>query len=171
MDWRPVNGYEGIYEVNRLGQIRNAKRKNIMAQRINKIGYPYVCLNKNNKQTGKVVHRILAIAFLPNPLNLPTVNHIDGNKQNNDLSNLEWVSYSENNKHAYAHGLKKGITGKVRIAAKPIVAYKDGIFLKEFDCASDATSLGISTSTIFRCLNKKRKSRKGYEFKYKEENK
>jgi hypothetical protein len=125
MEWRPVKGYEGIYEVSQAGEIRNVKKRNILTQKVGKIGYPIVQLSRNNKQTTKSVHRILAHAFLPNPFNLPTVNHIDGNKQNNSLSNLEWASYSKNNKHAYETGLKNGHTGRIRIAAKPIEVYNE----------------------------------------------
>ena len=74
--------------------------------------YKYVTLNKGKSQFTVAVHRLLAIHYIPNPQGKEQVNHIDGNKYNNDLSNLEWVTRSENVKHAYDTGLKTGLFGE-----------------------------------------------------------
>lgn len=112
--WKPVKGYEGLYEVSDNGNVRGlakitGKRQipiHIMTSRISKFGYVMVSLCKNSKIFNASVHRLVAEAFIPNPDNLPCVNHIDGNKRNNTIQNLEWCSYSENNLHAYKTGLK-----------------------------------------------------------------
>lgn len=81
----------------------------------NRTGYPMVTLFKEGKPKHYLIHRLVALAFIPNPLNKPCINHIDGNKKNHSLSNLEWVTYSENGLHAYRTGLnnsdsQKGVT-------------------------------------------------------------
>jgi hypothetical protein len=115
--WLPVNGYEGIYEVSNLGRVRSLDRIAItitgrpsprkgrnLVLALGKHGYPVVTLcNKTQKMFS--VHRLVAIAFIPNPENKPSVNHIDGDKANNSVNNLEWVTASENTKHAYANNL------------------------------------------------------------------
>ena len=110
--WKPVKGYETYYQVSNLGNIRSIKspqgnyRERPKKSFIGNSGYPTVDLWKNNKGTKHSVHRLVCIAFLDNPDNKPTVNHIDGNKENNEISNLEWNTYSENHIHAFDTGLK-----------------------------------------------------------------
>ncbi len=89
------------YVINNLGEVR--KDKKIINPSILGSGYYYIRLRKNLKR----VSRLVAESFIPNPLNKPQVNHIDGNKLNNNASNLEWVTRSENMKHAYNNGLCK----------------------------------------------------------------
>ncbi len=74
--------------------------------RIQKNGYVFVILSKNGKHFKKIIHRLVSLAFLPNPENKPQVNHIDGNKLNNHYTNLEWITASENILHAWNNGLK-----------------------------------------------------------------
>lgn len=97
-------------------QVYKSRKKKIFIQTLKdgSKGYPQVSL-QYGKEKGKVIgiHRILAELFIPNPKNLPQVNHIDGNKMNYSLDNLEWVSVSENNKHAYDVGLRRPITKRV----------------------------------------------------------
>lgn len=103
--WLNVVGFEG-YEVNELGQVRNAKTERIL-ETSKCGGYRVVCLRKNNESYVVYVHIIVATAFLPNPLNKPEVNHLDGNGANNELSNLEWSTRKENIDHAWRTGLCK----------------------------------------------------------------
>lgn len=111
--WKPVPGYEGYYEVSSLGRIRSIDRctKNrwgsetfhrsqVMKCRIFKNGYAHVKLTKDGKRYEPSVHRLVAIAFIPNPNELPQVNHIDGDKANNTVQNLEWCTGSENQLHS-----------------------------------------------------------------------
>lgn len=96
---------EENYFVDREGRVWNKKGEE-KAQFLSSHGYPSVVIWKNNKGTFKAVHRFVAKAFIPNPENKPCVNHIDGDKTNNKVDNLEWVTYSENTIHALEMGLK-----------------------------------------------------------------
>lgn len=114
--WRPVVGFEGLYEVSDLGRVRvlphTAKdgrkfRGKVLSIRVSpQDGYCRVNLRKDGKQYNKTVHRIVATAFLHDPANRPEINHIDGHKWNNRASNLEWCTASENQQHALRHGLR-----------------------------------------------------------------
>lgn len=113
----PILGYVGHYEINRNGEVRSVSRPYMMdngvvrysgsvilKQQVNKAGYYYVSLSVEGKPNRFNVHRLISINFIPNPMKLPVVNHIDGNKLNNNISNLEWCSISHNCKHTYKLG-------------------------------------------------------------------
>ena len=97
--WLPVIDYEGIYEVSNYGRVRRVGG-GIMNGNINSYGYRVVKLTKNGKQKDKKVHRLVALAFIPTISGKDFVNHKDGDKLNNCVENLEWVTRGENNKHA-----------------------------------------------------------------------
>jgi hypothetical protein len=108
--WKPIIGYEGLFEVSSLGRVKNCRFNKFKKQRI-RSGYYSVTLFKDKKLKSLSIHRIMAEAFLEN--RKECVNHIDGNKLNNNLNNLEWVSYRENAVH---RDLKKDTkTGKANI--------------------------------------------------------
>lgn len=96
--WKDIETFPD-YEICQYGVVRNKKTLNIMAVWL-RAGYPSVSLFRDGKQYKLLLHRLLALAFIPNPENKPQINHIDGDKQNNDLSNLEWCTSSENLTHA-----------------------------------------------------------------------
>ena len=100
-----ILGYEGIYRISPQGEIFSLYQNRLLKGWIQSIGYKAVSLYKNGKATKFHLHTLLAQAFIPNPLKLPEVNHKDGTKQNNALSNLEWVTGSQNIRHAFASGL------------------------------------------------------------------
>lgn len=104
--WKPITGFEGLYDVSETGYIRNARTLKVLKP--NKIGKGYliVHLQKGGKRYARYVHRLTAEAYVPNPHNHPVVNHDDGNKENCHYTNLIWSTYSENNQHAYDTGLK-----------------------------------------------------------------
>lgn len=106
-EWRPIENYEGYYEVSNEGRVRNARTGYIMKKRLNVDGYVKATLTINYKAKDFGVHRLVAKAFIPNKENKETVNHIDGNKENNHISNLEWLDRHEQLEHAYKLGLKK----------------------------------------------------------------
>lgn len=87
-------------------------------------GYPTYCLRRDNKNVKMTLHRLLAEAFIDNPFSLPCVNHIDGNKQNNNLNNLEWVTYQLNNLHALDTGLRVMPRGESFILTKVTVSIR-----------------------------------------------
>lgn len=102
--WRPAFGYEENYEVSSLGRIRN-KRNEVMKPNLREDGYLWIYLASKTSPNNTSVHRLVAKTFITNPDNKPQVNHKDGNKINNCIENLEWVTGSENVRHAYANGL------------------------------------------------------------------
>lgn len=103
----PIKNFENLYGIDTQGNIFGFKRKKIVKQKTNMFGYSTIKLCKENKLYYFMVHRLVAQTFIPNPNNLPQVNHKDGNKQNNNVNNLEWCTRSYNMKHAYKTGLEK----------------------------------------------------------------
>lgn len=150
-EWKDILGYENLYFVSNLGNIKSSKK--IISQQDNGKGYLVVHLSKNGKPRWLLVHRLVAKAFLDNPLNKPCVNHKDGNRSNNNVDNLEWVTYSENNLHSYhSNGRKSALS-------KAIYCEETGII---YDNAYDAArKTGISQSSINRCVNGIHKKAKG----------
>lgn len=107
--FKQVKGFEGLYEVSNYGRVKSfhTKKPRILKHHLSgrDKSYPYIKLFKDEKRHGVPIHRLVAIAFIPNPENKKEVNHIDGNKQNNYFKNLEWVSPKENIRHAVRTGL------------------------------------------------------------------
>ena len=126
-EWRSIPEFDG-YQVSSLGRVKSTDRfcgdrpgvtkGKILKPFRNKRGYLEVNLYKNSKSTAKIIHRLAAKAFISNDFNKPQVNHIDGNKLNNKISNLEWMSNSENQLHAYSLGLQPSRAGENNIKAK-----------------------------------------------------
>lgn len=116
-DFIDVKGYKGYYKLNKKGEVlsvpRNGTRKTprILKQRISSKGYPAVCLSKKGKSKWWTIHRLLAIHFIPNPKRKSDVNHINGNKLDYSLENLEWATRRENFNHALKTGLWKSKGG------------------------------------------------------------
>lgn len=104
--WKTINIFSGQYKINEKGEVFNTLTNNYIKGDINNFGYYRVCLWENRKKKRFFRHRLVAEYFLDNPENKKFVNHIDGNKANNNLSNLEWCTRSENEKHAFKTGLK-----------------------------------------------------------------
>ena len=109
-----ITGYEGLYLIDNLGNVvscprlqgsRFVNQYKIMGTKINRLGYKEVALSKDGKTKTYLLHRLIAIHFVPNPTNLPCVNHINGIKTDNSIENLEWCSRSYNTKHAYENNL------------------------------------------------------------------
>lgn len=117
--WKPINNAIN-YEVSNLGNVRNGLTKQILKNHKTKTGYLCTTIKLNdNKYHYCLVHRLVANAFIPNPNNKPCTNHKDFNRSNNKVDNLEWVSYSENNKYSAKHiGLAH--KGKKRTLAQRI---------------------------------------------------
>jgi hypothetical protein len=128
--WKPIKDYEGLYEVSNFGRVRNCRSYSphttsnktkfgkLKTQRENNCGYLRVCLSNSGVHKDFFVHRLVAEVFIENPEGKPAVNHIDGDKKNNHFNNLEWVSYSENTRHAYKNNLISTISDKKKISIK-----------------------------------------------------
>lgn len=140
------------YKVSNYGRVMHWKKRHVLKQQARKDGYKYVSLDRKNYR----VHRLVSMAFLPNPKKKPEVNHKDGNKANNTVWNLEWATGIENRKHAVKCGLApKGVEGK------RIRNWKTG---KEYDTIADAArDTGRGVEKIRDCLHGRRSSA-GWEF-------
>lgn len=127
---KDVQGYEGHYCVDELGNIYSVKRGKARRLRpfLNSRGYPTVSLCVNGKESYKTVHRLVATAFIPNRDNLPQVNHINGDKTDNRIENLEWVTAGDNQRHAYATGLKVPVYQSPKTMGRAVIRSDGAIF-------------------------------------------
>lgn len=183
--WKPIVGYEGYYLISNLGNVYSLGKKYIDSTGRHQIKKPrnvsvrcgiggYLCvdLNANGINEQKCIHRLIAEAFIPNPENKPTVNHKNGIKLDISIDNLEWATYSENNKHAFDTGLKKptwtGKFGDKHPLSKPVIQYdKKYNKINEFANAREAERItGIGYKHISDCCLNKRKTTGGYIWKY-----
>lgn len=183
--WKDVVGFNGDYKVSNTGKIltvaygpktcsvRHCKKSEIMKTSISRTGYERVHLFKQGKDLTRYVHRLVAEAFISNPDNLPQVNHKDGNKLNNCVDNLEWVTASQNQCHAIDLGLRAsspnlGKFGDKNPLSKSFSQYDlNGNFIKQWKGISEtAKTLGFSFSELSRCLNGRRKTCRGYIWKF-----
>ena len=157
-----VDGFDN-YEVSNLGKVRNMKSGKVLKPHLNKDGYLRHCLYKHNKQKSLFLHKIIATAFVDNPEKKPQVNHIDENKTNNDLSNLEWCTVREN----AVHGTRmKRIAEK--LSQKVIQLDLNNNVLNEFESMHQAErETGIYATSISRCCNGKVKSAGGFKWRRK----
>lgn len=181
--WRPVVGYEGLYEVSNLGRIKSfdTYRKGpngsiriykgrILKPFINGRGYLQVTLSKNGTHKKFQVHRLVALHFLPNPSNLPEVNHKDENKLNNSVDNLEWCDRLYNVR--YGTGIerqKKKQLNDIK-KSKSVLQYDlEGNFIKEWKSTMECGRNGFDHGHIADCCRGERKTHKGFIWKYKNE--
>ena len=170
--WKDIKGYEGLYQISNLGRVWSIKSQKCLKPQI-KCEYENVNLySKNGKMKTERVHRLVALMFCNKAEGCTVVNHIDGNKRNNRAENLEWVTVSENTKHAYNNNLghmKETQLKAARMgAAKSIYTisvYKDGDCVGVFYGKEKAAqALGINAKTIYNCIHENRKTRDGYSF-------
>ena len=184
--WKGIEGYESNYMVSNRGRIMslNYGAKNIalsgktkiMKQSLSSSGYYHVQLYKNGRAATKLVHILVAEAFLQNEHGKPEVNHIDGNKANNDVTNLEWVTRKENLTHAVKTGLKRrspmiGRVGRKNVLSKAVLQIDSfGNVVKKWDSSYDAASEGgFNQNCIRSCACGYHKTHKGYFWRYAEE--
>ena len=172
--WKPINGYEGLYEVSNLGRVKSLARIHIMPngavmKHSEKIlvavddgkGYLRLHLSKDGKVKSFRVHRLVAQAFIQNSNDFPTVNHIDGNKKNNVMDNLEWCTQAENIAHSYSTVLK------TKNYPKAVKATDEFGNVHHFTSQCDAARrTGIAQQNISRCCLGKNKSAGGYVWQY-----
>ncbi|MCI8618344.1 MAG: hypothetical protein HFJ60_08980 [Clostridia bacterium] len=179
--WKDIEGYERGYQVSNLGRVRSFKYKNekILKFNYDKQGYLLVHLCLNGVRRCKKVHRLVAQAFIENKNNKTYVNHKDGNKQNNNSNNLEWVTPSENNIHAFRTRLScppkamQGRFGKNNPNSKIVLQIDKnvGTVINTFYGTLEAErQTGIKATNIGNVCNNRRycKTAGGYIWKYKE---
>ena len=178
--WEDIPNYEGLYQASNLGRIRSVDRykeviiknqygeykrtkffKSYVLKQQTYMGYKCVQLHINGKYKWEKVHRLVAKAFVPNPENKPQVNHIDGNKSNNCVENLEWCNQSYNTKHAYKNNLIKHY--KIEINQYDL----EGNYIKTWESAKEIEKkLKIKNSQICRCCKNENLTAGGYHWKY-----
>lgn len=166
--WKDIKDYEGLYQVSNLGRVKRVKAGKILKGfKITK-GYVGVRLSKNGIVSNKKIHRLVAQAFISNPESKPQVNHIDENKTNNVISNLEWSTAKENSNH----GTRNERAGKAISKSKsiPIIAIniKTGESTEFYGSNECARQLDLSQGNITSVLKGRYKQTGGYTFKYKE---
>ena len=168
--WKDIKNYEGLYQVSNLGRIKSLKhgKERILKSFKEANGYLKICLCNNNVKKTFSIHKLVANTFLDNPKNHPVINHINGNKSDNRIINLEFCTYSYNSKQAYELGLLKRKYGKENPCAKKVCQYdKKGNFIKKWDSIIEASQkLGINHSHISECCGGKYKTTGGYVWRY-----
>ena len=159
--WRPIANYEGLYEISDYGSVRSLpgsvfsrdgrvmKRKGGLLKTHKRGRYTNKTLYKNMISKNYTIHRLVALAFIPNPENKPHINHIDNNRYNNHVNNLEWVSQKENLKHAYDQGRM----------SKPPVNYVSQERLRQ---AKELLDQSINRTEIAKRLNMSRHTMYNY---------
>ena len=183
--WKDIEGYEGCYQVSNLGRLKSlertvkgnnggvyVKKEKILTPTINSSGYYHTCLRKDGRSVAVYIHRIVAQAFLPNPDNLPLINHKDEDKTNNRVENLEWCSAKYNTNYGSANdrrceSLKKrnnnyniGIP-KVR---RKVLCLETGIIYNSLKSVN--TQLGLHHHRISQCCKGIRNTCGGYHWRF-----
>lgn len=155
--WKTIDGFDN-YLISNLGNVKTIKGK---FKKVNygKSDYGYVELWKNNKGTKYRVHRLVAMNFIPNPDKKEQVNHIDGDKHNNSVNNLEWVTCKENIRHAIDNNLSSIKYGSKNLSAK--LTEKDVLYIRktakrEKTVKELANIFGVSTTNIYNIINNKK---------------
>lgn len=177
--WKNIPNTNNLYQISKDGNIRslgrgwdcglgwniNIKTKNLK-KTINDIGYETVNIKQDNKRRLKYVHRLIAEAFIPNPLNKPNINHKNGVKADNRIDNLEWCTQSENIIHSYRNGFQipKGCKGALNPRSKKVLCVQNGVIYNSTGEAGER--LMANSAHIASVCRGERKTTSGYSFKY-----
>lgn len=174
-EWRDIDGYEGLYQVSTWGRVKSLKYNHQNVERLLKPlggskGYLHVCLWKNGQVKQVMIHRIVANAFIHNPQGLPQINHKDENKQNNEVSNLEWCTVKYNlNYGTHNQRVSQSNINNPLISKKVLQFDLEGNFIKEWKSTMEVQrQLNFKSTHICACCLKKKyhNSYKGYVWRY-----
>lgn len=171
--WKPVVGYEGLYEVSNLGRVRSLPRKGtkggiVKASYSNSKHYAHIPLTKNKRGRTVSLHRVVAQAWIPNPDNKPQVNHKNGIKSDNRVANLEWMTNIENHQHAIDNGLVK-VRPDEAIESNMVGVFQklNGEVIAMYPCIKYAQYItGVHNQNIFKVCQGKRHTAGGYEWQF-----
>lgn len=175
-EWRPIQGYEGFYEVSNMGRVKSIRRtvrantcgtrevpERILSTPISSCGYALAVLCKNGIKKNALVHRLVASAFSPNPLNLPEVNHKDEDRTNNVVDNLEWCDQKYNVN--YGTGIQK--CSEKRRKQVSMIDSETNKILRSFNSAREAYSItSVNYKSISAVCHGKAKTAGGYKWSF-----
>ena len=174
--FKSITGYEGLYEVSNFGEVRSLNYKHTGQMRVMKpgkdgCGYLYVGLMKDSKRKFYTVHRLVATAFIENPYNLPEVNHIDEDKTNNVVSNLEWCTRTYNNNYGTRiERVSVVLRNEPKRSKKVLQLTLDGKLVKEWESTQECGRNGFCQSVVAACCRneygKQGNVYKGYRWVY-----
>lgn len=187
-EFKDIPGYEGLYKISEAGTVvsigrnipftnrwgqpctRKIKTK-LLYPKLESNGYLRQTLSINNTHIQWSIHRLVAITYIPNPKNLPVINHKDGNKLNNTVENLEWCTILHNNHHAISLGLIPTVkSGKDDNQSKPVILHQGCKKIKYGSMGEAHKSIGLSRSSILRSITNDRElltgKHKGLKFSF-----
>lgn len=185
--WRDIEGYEGLYQVSNLGRVKSlgndkTKKEKILKFGKNKDGYLFVVLCKEGKRKNYTIHRLVANAFIKNPSNLTCINHIDEDKTNNLVSNLEWCDIAYNN--MYGSRIKKAVentdwksvgrklaeklTNRQDLSKQVFQYTKNGELVGIWESTRECGRNGYSQGHVAACCRGELKTHRGYIWSYTE---
>lgn len=166
--WKPIKDFEGSYEISNLGRVKSLSRPRSLNQQhiitkeiilkhgINNNGYYYVNLCKNKKSCLKTIHRLVGLAFIPNPLNKPKINHKDTIKTNNYKNNLEWCTQKENIKHAIENDLMNWPKGEKhwdnKLTENQVLKIREKYIPYKYSTYKLAQEYGVSRTAIYSII-------------------
>ncbi len=162
--FRPIVGYESLYSVSNIGRVKSHISNRILKPLLRKTGYLEICLYKNKRKKYYLLHRVVAETFLEPIEGANEINHIDGDKTNNCIENIEWSTRKQNLQHAYENGLRKDDVSPKRIKCYPKDNKSKVIFFNSIYQA--ARKLKISQGNICMVCKGRRPTASGYIFKY-----
>lgn len=164
--WKNIEDFN--YQVSNLGRIKSLRSNKILQNVLGTDEYFKVCLHKDKKQYNKLIHRLVAETFIPNPENKPQVNHKNGNKLDNNINNLEWCTISENTQHSFDNGLQPklyGLDNKITKYKIEVYSFYTGVYVTTLIGKQALKDFGLDQSSVWQCLNGKIKKHKGFTFK------